>query len=560
MLNFPGWKVALIMLVLVWGGLLALPNLFSDGFLGIEPRDTGSTDPQAVAAYEQQLAEVEASWWPSFLPTNKLNLGLDLQGGVYLLMEIDPTEVATNQLNTVQADIRDAFGARGNRELILRRVNQVEDRLTIELLSEESQMDEALKRLRGINPNIGQTQTKLMTITQTDDRFIQITVNAGAKNALASDAQSKMMEIVRRRIDPDGVSEISITPQGTSRIILEAPGEADPKRIKDILSRAGRLTFNMADVSATAVRAASTSRPPPGQELVESLDYGQVLIRDIPELTGSDISSANRGFDPDDNSPAVNFSLSGSAKQKFYNLTRNNRGNYFAIVLDDVAMSVPRINDAIPGGNVQISGSFTIDEADDLAAIISAGELPAKLHFLEERTVGPQLGAESIKAGSRASMYGLALVAVFMVLAYGLVGSFAVGSLVTNVVLLIGALSGFGATLTLPGIAGIILTIGMAVDANVIVFERIREEQAAGRSPATAIQAGYERALSTILDANITTFIAASILYMLGSGPVKGFAVTLAIGIITSVFTAFVVTRWFTVIYLRTRRPKRLAM
>ena len=559
MLNFPGWKVALIVLVLLWGGLLALPNLFSDGFLGIEPRETDATDPQAVAAYEQQLAEAEASWWPGFLPSGKLNLGLDLQGGVYLLMEIDPTEVAVNRLQTVQADIRDAFAARGNRELILRDPPvQNGDRLTIKLKNPD-QMEDALSRLRRINPTVSTTQTKLMAIAQSGEDFIQITVPDAAKTALAADAQSKMMEIVRRRIDPDGVSEISITPQGNSRIILEAPGEADPRRIKDILSRAGRLTFNMADVSPAAVRAASTSRPPPGQELVESIDYGQVLIRTVPELTGSDIASANRGYDQA-NRPAVNFTLSGAAKTKFYNLTRNNRDKFFAIVLDGVAMSVPRINEPIPGGNVQITGTFTLEEADDLAAIIEAGELPAKLNFLEERTVGPQLGAESIREGSQASLYGLALVALFMLLVYGIMGFFAVGSLITNIVLLVGALTGFGATLTLPGIAGIVLTIGMAVDANVIVFERIREEQAAGRSPATAIQAGYERALSTILDANITTFIAASILYMLGSGPVKGFAVTLALGIITSVFTAFVVTRWFTVIYLRLVRPKRLAM
>ncbi|GAB5458285.1 MAG: hypothetical protein Hens3KO_13150 [Henriciella sp.] len=560
MLNFPGWKVALILLVMIWGGLLALPNVFSDGFLGIEPRANDASDPQAIAAYEQQMAEVEASWWPGFLPKNKLNLGLDLQGGVYLLMEIDPTEVATNRLETLQGDIRNILNARGNRETIVREPPvQIEDRLTITLTNPE-QMDEALRRLRQINPTVGQTQTKLMTINQTSDTIIQITVSAGAKSALASDAQSKMMEIVRRRIDPDGVSEISITPQGESRIILEAPGEADPKRIKDILSQAGRLTFNMADISQSAVAAAQTrGQAKPGFDLVDSLDYGSVLIRKIPEMTGADIATANRGFDQG-NLPAVDFRLSGAAAEKFYNLTRSNRGNYFAIVLDGVAMSVPRINEPIPGGNVQITGSFTLEEAEDLAAIISAGELPAKLNFLEERTVGPQLGAESIRAGSQASLYGLALVAIFMVLAYGLVGSFAVGSLVSNIVLLVGALSGFGATLTLPGIAGIILTIGMAVDANVIVFERIREEQKAGRSPATAIQAGYERALSTILDANITTFIAASILYMLGSGPVKGFAVTLAIGIITSVFTAFVVTRWFTVMYLRVRRPKRLAM
>ncbi|MEL6692588.1 MAG: protein translocase subunit SecD [Pseudomonadota bacterium] len=300
-------------------------------------------------------------------------------------------------------------------------------------------------------------------------------------------------------------------------------------------------------------------RPPQRGWLIDSMEAGQILINRIPELTGADIATANRCFD-EANFPAVCFRLNSTAATKFYNLTRNNVGRNFAIVLDSVSMSSPTIRTPIPGGNVIIEGRFTIEEAEDLAAIIEAGELPAKLNFLDERTVGPTLGAESIAAGSRASLIGLALVGVFMVLAYGLIGGFAVGSLLSNIVLIIGALSGFGATLTLPGIAGIILTIGMAVDANVIVFERIREEQSNGRSPATAIQAGYERALSAILDANITTFIAASILYLVGSGPVKGFAVTLAIGILTSVFTAFVVTRWFTVLYLRTMRPKRLAM
>ena len=557
MLNFPIWKVGLIVVVLLWGTILALPNLFSDGFLGIAPKEVSDpTNEVAVAAYEQQLQESEDSWW--FLPSGKLNLGLDLQGGVYLLMEIDPAEIAANRLETVQSDIRSAL----NRNPLVERNPPVqnEDRLTIEILNPEEDMDEAVRRLNRLNPTIGTTQTQLFRVERTGDQFIQLTVPTGARTALATDAQAKMMEIIRRRIDPDGVAEISITPQGDNRIILEAPGEADPKRIKDILGQAGRLTFNMANLDQSAIRAAVVSgRPSPREILVDSMEAGQILINRIPELTGADIATANRCFD-EANFPAVCFRLNSAAATKFYNLTRSNVGRNFAIVLDGVSMSSPTIRSPIPGGNVIIEGRFTIEEAEDLAAIIEAGELPARLNFLDERTVGPTLGAESIAAGSRASLIGLALVGVFMVLAYGLIGGFAVGSLLSNIVLIIGALSGFGATLTLPGIAGIILTIGMAVDANVIVFERIREEQASGRSPATAIQAGYERALSAILDANITTFIAASILYLVGSGPVKGFAVTLAIGILTSVFTAFVVTRWFTVLYLRTMRPKRLAM
>lgn len=557
MLNFPLWKVGIIVVVLLWGTVLALPNMFSDGFLGVQPKEVSDpTNTAAVAAYEQQLQEADQSWW--FLPSGKLNLGLDLQGGVYLLMEIDPAEIAANRLETVQADIRSAF----NRNPLIERNPPVqnEDRLTIEILNPEEDMDEAVRRLNRLNPTIGTTQTELFDVQQTGDRFIQLTVPGNARTALSKDAQSKMMEIIRRRIDPDGVAEISITPQGDNRIILEAPGEADPKRIKERLDQAGRLTFNMANLDSSAIQAAINSgRTLPRQQLVDSVDYGQILINRIPELTGADIATANRCFD-EANFPAVCFRLNSSAATKFYNLTRNNTGKNFAIVLDGTSMSSPTIRTPIPGGNVIIEGRFTIEEAEDLAAIIEAGELPAKLNFLDERTVGPTLGAESIAAGSRASLIGLAFVGLFMVLAYGLIGGFAVGSLLSNIVLIIGALSGFGATLTLPGIAGIILTIGMAVDANVIVFERIREEQASGRSPATAIQAGYERALSAILDANITTFIAASILYMVGSGPVKGFAVTLAIGILTSVFTAFVVTRWLTVMYLRTMRPKRLSM
>ncbi|MDP3457676.1 MAG: protein translocase subunit SecD, partial [Hyphomonas sp.] len=286
---------------------------------------------------------------------------------------------------------------------------------------------------------------------------------------------------------------------------------------------------------------------------------GPLLVRSIPEIVGSDIANASQGND-ESNRPQINFRLNSNGARKFGETTRVNTNKRFAIVLDDVIMSAPNINEPIFGGNVRITGDFTIEEAQDLAAIISAGEMPAKLQFLDQRTVSATLGQDSINAGVQASMIGIALVAIFMILAYNLLGIFAVLSLAFNIILIFGGLSGLGATLTLPGIAGIILTIGMAVDANVLVFERIREEQQSGRSLLTAIQAGYERALSTILDANITTLIAAAILYLLGSGPVKGFAATLGIGIITSVFTAFVVTRWLTVMWVKAFRPKTLAV
>ncbi|MCZ4299143.1 protein translocase subunit SecD [Henriciella marina] len=558
MLNFPAWKVSLILIVLVWGAVMAIPNAFTDGFLGVEPREPQSNAPQDIAAFQDQMDAAEESWWPGFLPTSKVNLGLDLQGGVYLLTQIDPAEVAANRLETLQTDIVQAL----NRDPLIQRdvPEQQGTTLPIQLRNPED-MDEALRRLRRINPTIGATGSdRVLSIERTGPQRIMVSVSEDAQQALAADAQGTMITIIRRRLDPDGVSEVSITPQGDTRIVIEAPGEADPRRIKNILSQAGRLTFNMANMDQSAVNAAQATRPPPGFELLVD-EFGRpMLVNRTPVVTGSDIASASQGRNPDDNSPAVDFRLNGTGAERFGQTTANNRGQIFAIVLDGTVMSAPRINEPIWGGNVQITGQFTLEEAQDLADIIEAGELPAKLNFIEERTVGPGLGADSIAAGTNASLIGLALVGVFMIIAYGLIGSFAVGSLLANIVLILGALSGLGATLTLPGIAGIVLTIGMAVDANVIVFERIREEQRNGRSPTTAVIAGYERALSTILDANITTFIAASILYLLGSGPVKGFAVTLAIGIVTSVFTAFVVTRWFTSMWLRLARPRKLSI
>ena len=558
MLNFPAWKVILILIVLVWGTLMAIPNAFSDGFLGVEPREPESDAPQDIAAYQQQVAAAEKSWWPSFLPTSKVNLGLDLQGGVYLLTQIEPEEVAANRLETLQTDIVQAL----NRDPLIERNVPEQQGVTLPIkLRNAEDMEEALRRLRRTNPTIGTTGSqRVLSIEQTGSDTIMVRVSDDAQQALAADAQSTMITIIRRRLDPDGVSEVAITPQGDTRIVIEAPGEADPRRIKNILGQAGRLTFNMANTDPSSVSAAQATRPAPGFELLED-EFGRpILVNRTPVVTGSDIATASQGRDPDNNSPAVDFRLNGTGAERFGQTTANNRGQIFAIVLDGTVMSAPRINEPIWGGNVQITGDFDLDEAQDLADIIEAGELPAKLNFIEERTVGPGLGADSIEAGTNASLIGMLLVGFFMIIAYGLIGSFAVGSLIANIVLILGALSGLGATLTLPGIAGIVLTIGMAVDANVIVFERIREEQQNGRSPTTAVIAGYERALSTILDANITTFIAASILYLLGSGPVKGFAVTLAIGIVTSVFTAFVVTRWFTSMWLRAARPRKLSI
>ena len=531
MLQFPPWKIGLIAIVLLWGIVMALPNV------------------------------ANMSGAPGWMPKKGVNLGLDLQGGVYLMMEIEPDEVVANRLDVLSRDVSSALrGEDGDRIYNLPEVKgrTLEVKLTRPDADGNFRTEDALKRLQKLNGPvggvIGGAQMYEMRIVGKDS--IHVDVPAAAEESLVKDALAKTMTIVRRRVDPDGVSEISITPQGNNRIILEAPGEPDPQRLKDLLNRDGRMTFNLVDSSAAAIQAAEAGVTKTGYRLLTGPETGPLLVSNIPEITGSDIANAAQAFD-EQNRPQITFRLNGNGARKFYETTRNNTGKMFAIVLDDVIMSAPRINEPIAGGNVRITGSFTQQEAIDLAAIIEAGEMPAKLQFLDQRTVSPTLGQDSINAGYTAALIGLGAVAVFMVLAYGTLGFFAVISLACNIVLIFAGLSGIGATLTLPGIAGIILTIGMAVDANVLVFERIREEQKEGRSPWTATQAGYERALSTIMDANVTTLIAAMILYLLGSGPVKGFAVTLAIGIVTSVFTAYVVTRMVTVGWMKLMKPKR---
>ena len=534
MLQFPPWKLGLIFVVLLWGVILALPNV------------------------------VNMSGAPGWMPKKGVNLGLDLQGGVYLMMEIQADEVVANRLDVLSRDVSSALTTPASDRIF--NLPEVKGReLVVRLTRPDAdgnfRTEDALKRLQKLNGPvggvIGGAQMYEMRITGKDT--ITITVPQAAEESLLKEALGKTMTIVRRRVDPEGVSEISITPQGNSRIILEAPGEPDPQRLKDLLNRDGRMTFNIVDSSPAAIQAAEAGAVKPGYRLLYDDQDFPYLINNIPEIVGSDVANAAQSFD-EQNRPQITFRLNGNGARKFYETTAKNTGKQFAIVLDDKVMSAPRIDEPIPGGNVRITGTFSQQEAIDLAAIIEAGEMPAKLQFLDQRTVSPTLGQDSINAGYTAALIGLAAVAVFMVLIYGTLGFFAVLSLACNIILIFAGLSGVGATLTLPGIAGIILTIGMAVDANVLVFERIREEQGEGRSPWTATQAGYERALSTIMDANITTLIAATILYLLGSGPVKGFAVTLSIGIVTSVFTAYVVTRMITVGYMKLMKPKRFGI
>lgn len=559
MLNFSKGKLFTIFAALLIGFMLALPNALPNSFMGVEPAPLTTQDPDAVRKYNEELAKARESWWPSFFPNKKVNLGLDLQGGVYLLIELDPEEVVANQMINARADVSATFRTRPR--IGSERKLTGDGALTIKL-RDPALSSIAIDRIEKLNSPVENTISGAKTFDVTDNGSgtIIMRMTQAARENYISRAQARTITIINRRVDPQGVSEITVVPQGENRVILEAPGEADPQRIKKLLSQAGRMTFNIVSDDVTALRQAISGRVKPGFNLLYD-EIGTPHLVDInPSIRGDQIASAAQGNDPDGNLPVVNFRLNSEGAKKFGEVTSQYINRQFAIILDDLVMSAPNIREPIWGGNVQISGSFTIQEATDLAAIIEAGELPAKLQFISERTVTATLGEDSIRAGTTASIIGLILVAVFMILAYSRIGVYAVASLMINIILILGALSAIGATLTLPGIAGIILTIGMAVDANVLVFERIREETRAGRGAMSAVQAGYEKALSTILDANITTFIAAAILYLLGTGPVKGFAVTLAYGIITSVFTAFVVTRLFTALWLNRAKPKKLKL
>ena len=368
---------------------------------------------------------------------------------------------------------------------------------------------------------------------------------------IRSQVLSQSIEIVRRRVDESGTRESTIVRQGEDRVLIQIPGLDDPQRIKDLLGRTAKLSFHLVDDAMTPGVGSKTLplQESPGQS---------IAIKRRAMLTGDMLVQAQPNFQ--DGAPVVSFRLNGTGTRRFCDVTKQNTGKPFAIVLDNVVISAPRINEPICGGSAVISGHFSVQEASDLALLLRAGALPAPLKVIEERTVGPSLGSDSVAAGKLAGLAGLLFVMGIMIWGYGLFGTFAALGLLVNVVMIFAVLSLLGATLTLPGIAGIVLTIGMAVDANVLIFERIREEIRAGKTPVAAIDAGYSRAMATIVDSNLTTLIAALVLFLLGAGPIKGFAITLSIGILTSIFSAVMVTRLIVVTWFRRTRPATLTV
>ncbi len=539
MLHFTPTKMIAILVAVLFGVLLASPNLFSQSTLDA---------------------------LPSWMPKNQVSLGLDLQGGVHLQVKVQQSDIAEERLENLESDVRSLMRDRTQGPLGYSGIRAVGNKVTLRLLKPED-ATAAKERLATLLTPVVPTGTLLggLGIVEVEQTELSVGVleftltEEGIEERLRS-AVSQSIEVIRRRVDELGTTEPIIQRQGVDRIIVQVPGFDDPERLKEVIGTTAKLGFH--EVSDTMSAAdALANRPPVGFKVIPTSDEesgeANVLIEKAPKIPGEGLVDAQPGFDQRTNEPIVTFRFDNKNSQRFCKYSSANVGKRFAIVLDDTSISAPVIRDAICGGSGQISGSFTAQSANDLAVLMRAGALPAEITFVEERTVGPGLGLDSINAGKTASMVAGVLVVVFMLLAYGTLGIIANIALAANIII-IGLLSVIGATLTLPGIAGIVLTMGMAVDANVLIYERIREERRSGRSLVQAIDTGFRQALGTILDANITTLIAAFILFYLGSGPIKGFAVTLAIGIVTSVFTAFTLTRLLVTLWLRYLRPKEL--
>jgi preprotein translocase subunit SecD len=529
MLYFTRWKALAIILTAVFVCLCAVPNFFP---------------------------EAKVKTWPLWAQRH-IVLGLDLQGGSYLLLEVDSNYVKKEKLDQVRDDVRRVLReARIPYTGLAARADNAEVRIT-----RDTDLPQALTKLRELSQPLGgllgSSGQRSLEVSDAGGGLIRLTVPQAAITERIRQTIEQSIQIVERRVNQLGTVEPVIQRQGTDRILVQVPGLQDPTRLKDLLGKTAKMEFRMVD-STVPPDQAQAGRVPADSEVLMSSTSPKIpyVIKKQVLVSGGDLTDAQPGFDQRTNEPIVSFRFNTSGSRKFAVATTENVGQPFAIVLDNEVISAPVIREPINGGSGQISGSFTVQAANDLAILLRAGALPAPLTVIEERTVGPGLGQDSIEKGELAAYVGSIMVIVFMLVTYRLFGVFANIAVAINVAMIFGLLSLLNATLTLPGIAGIVLTVGIAVDSNVLIYERIREELRGGRTAISAIDAGFRRALSTILDSNITTFIAAAVLFYIGTGPVRGFAVTLGIGIITTVFTAFTLTSLIVAGWVRWKRPK----
>ncbi len=500
--------------------------------------------------------------FPDWMPTYQMNLGLDLKGGAHLLLQVDEDKLIEERIENLRDDVRRIV-----------RENKINARYpkagskTIEVRVRNPEQTEELKGhlaellqpvAAGLLTAGGIVEVELEEVSE---GVLRYSLTQAGIDRTKSAAITQSLTVLGDRINQLGTAEPTLQRQGSDRILVQYPGldAAEIPRLKALLNAEAKLSFHMVSSEMSAEDALATRAPIGTEVMFEDSDPPTPYLIDSRAIVeGESLVDAEMGFDQRTNEPIVFFRFDAKGASRFAQVTAQNVGRPFAIVLDDEVISAPVIREAIPGGSGQISGDFTVESANDLAILLRAGALPASFDFVEERTVGPSLGADSIEAGKKAAIVGAILVLVFMVVAYGLLGVVANVALIANISMLVALLSVLGATLTLPGIAGIVLTMGMAVDANVLIYERIREERRNGRNIIQSFDSGFRQALATILDANITTLIAAAILFLLGSGPIKGFAVTLAIGIVTTVFTAYTFTRLMVALWVRYRKPTEL--
>ncbi|MDC3068022.1 protein translocase subunit SecD [Paracoccaceae bacterium] len=541
--KFSFLKIFLVSLTCLIAFLFASPNFFYNAV------DRKLNNP------------TQSSSWPNFLPSTLVKLGLDLRGGVYMLLEVKTDKVIREKFDFLWTDMRSSLVKKRKELGSIRRIDTSGDQLQIEVGNPDG-VDFAIKEIEKFNSSTelfssrwsGSVSRNVLEISSSEN-VVTIAFSDEKKTALEKQVIDQSLEIIRRRVDETGTREPTIQRQGRKRILVQVPGLGSSDELIALLGKTAKLTFNeVVSMDSSSNFRANMDEIVVGSEQDNELFF---LLKKRPVVSGENLTNAQPSFD-ENGMPAVSFNFNPSAALKFGNYTKDNIGSPFAIVLDDLVISAPTIQSHIPGGSGIITGNFSVEESNRLAILLRSGALPAKIEVLELRTIGPELGRDSINAGRSAALIGGLLVLIFMWLSYGLFGIFANVALFINIVLVMALLSIVGATLTLPGIAGIVLTIGMAVDANVLIFERIKEELKKNSSIYNSIKIGYEKALSSIVDANVTTMIAAVILFFFGSGPVKGFSVTLGLGIITSVFTALLITRLFIDIYILLYKPKVL--
>ena len=552
MLQFSLWQKILIWSVCALGILFALPNAF---YTRVEIKnDIAEALSKGLQISSDDITNSKK--WPSFLPSNLVNLGLDLRGGAHLLAEVKVEDVYAQRLDAMWQEVRDILRAERNDIGTIRRQGGRDDQLRVKI-SKIAGMDKAISAAETLARPVASLSgvgSKDIEVSS-DQEILIIEFSEAEKLALNTRTMEQSLEIIRRRVDEVGTREPTIQKQGERRILIQVPGIGSASELKTLIGTTAKLGFYKVIRQTSNANELGNART---QTLPARDEEGVFYVLDkTAVVTGEELVDAQPSFNQN-GQPSVSFRFNPGGARKFGSYTSDNVGSLFAIVLDNEVISAPQIREAITGGSGQITGNFSVQESSDLSILLRAGALPAPMRFEEERTIGPELGQDSIDAGKIACMIAFAAILLFMFLSYGLFGLFANLALIINVSLLFGLLSIIGATLTLPGIAGIVLTVGMAVDANVLIFERIKEELKVAKTPYRAIELGYERAFSAILDANITTFIAALILFLMGSGPVRGFSITLGLGIITSVFTAIYVTRLLIAVWFDWQRPKKI--